>query len=82
MVPHEGGIQASAEYFPHADDYVRYLTDFGRGLNIRYGCRVSQVSQRANGFAVTCENGEAIRARTVIVATGFGAMNLPPIPGI
>jgi thioredoxin reductase len=69
-------------YFPHADDYVRYLTDFGRGLNIRYGCRVSRVSQRANGFAVTCEDGETIRARTVIVATGFGAMNLPPIPGI
>jgi thioredoxin reductase len=72
----------TSAYFPHADDYVRYLTDFGRGLNIRYGCRVSRVSQRANGFAVTCEDGETIRARTVIVATGFGAMNLPPIPGI
>jgi thioredoxin reductase len=72
----------TSAYFPHADDYVRYLTDFGRGLNVRYGCRVSRVSQRANGFAVTCEDGETIRARTVIVATGFGAMNLPPIPGI
>jgi thioredoxin reductase len=72
----------TSAYFPHADDYVRYLTDFGRGLNIRYRCRVSRVSQRANGFAVTCEDGETIRARTVIVATGFGAMNLPPIPGI
>jgi thioredoxin reductase len=72
----------TSAYFPHADDYVRYLTDFGRGLNIRYGCRVSRVSQRANGFAVTCEDGMTIRARTVIIATGFGAMNLPPIPGI
>ncbi|HEY3003772.1 MAG TPA: NAD(P)-binding domain-containing protein [Kribbellaceae bacterium] len=72
----------TSAYFPHADDYVRYLTDFGRGLNIRYGCRVSRVSRRASGFAVTCEDGETIRARTVIVATGFGAMNVPPIPGI
>jgi thioredoxin reductase len=72
----------TSAYFPHADDYVRYLTDFGCGLNIRYGCRVSQVSQGASGFAVTCEDGETIRARTVIVATGFGAMNMPPIPGI
>jgi cation diffusion facilitator CzcD-associated flavoprotein CzcO len=72
----------TSAYFPHADDYVRYLTDFGRGLSIRYGCRVSQVSRDASGFAVTCEDGETIRARTVIVATGFGAMNVPPIPGI
>jgi thioredoxin reductase len=72
----------TSAYFPHADDYVRYLTDFGRGLNIRYGCRVSQVSRRAGGFAVTCADGGTIQARTVIVATGFGAMNVPPIPGI
>ena len=72
----------TSAYFPHADDYVRYLTDFGRGLNIRYGRRVSRVSRRAGGFAVTCEDGATIRARTVIVATGFGAMNVPPIPGI
>lgn len=66
-------------YFPHADDYVRYLIDFGRGLNIRYGCRVSHITR---GFTLTCDNGETIRAKRVIVATGFGAENIPPIPGI
>jgi thioredoxin reductase len=66
-------------YFPHADDYVRYLTDFGRGLNIRYGCRVARVSA---GFSVVCHGGEELTAERVIVATGFGAMNVPPIPGI
>jgi thioredoxin reductase len=66
-------------YFPHADDYVRYLTDFGRGLNIRYGTRVRRVSP---GFVVECENGDTIDAKRVIVATGFGAMNIPAIPGI
>jgi thioredoxin reductase len=69
----------TGRYFPHADDYVRYLTDFGHGLNIRYGCRVRQV---AKGFEVACENGETYRAERVIVATGIGAMNVPAIPGI
>ena len=66
-------------YFPHADDYVRYLTDFARGLNVRYGCRVTRV---APGFELTSERGDTIGARRVVVATGFGAMNVPPIPGI
>jgi thioredoxin reductase len=69
----------TGRYFPHADDYVRYLTDFGRGLNIRYGCRVGHVTR---GFRLVCENGDTVMARRVIVATGFGAMNIPPIPGI
>ena len=69
-------------YFPHADDYVRYLIDFGRGLNIRYGHRVARVARAADGFEVRCQNGEVFTAGRVIVATGFGAMNVPPIPGI
>ena len=31
----------TGRYFPDADDYLRYLTDFAGGLNIRYGTRVS-----------------------------------------
>ena len=69
----------TGRYFPHADDYVRYLCDFGRGLNIRYGRRVERVS---GAFAVACENGETIAAERVVVATGFGAMNVPTIHGI
>ncbi len=69
----------TSRYFPHADDYVRYLTDFARGLNIRYRCRVSRI---ARGFALTCDNGDTVEASRVIVATGFGAMNIPPMPGI
>ncbi|HEU4348958.1 MAG TPA: FAD-dependent oxidoreductase [Actinoplanes sp.] len=66
-------------YFPHADDYVRYLIDFGRGLDIRYGCRVNRLS---GAFTAECENGEVFDADRVVVATGFGAMNFPAIPGI
>jgi cation diffusion facilitator CzcD-associated flavoprotein CzcO len=66
-------------YFPHADDYVRYLADFAVGLDIRYRCRVRRVS---GSFTVDCENGESFTADRVVVATGFGAMNVPAIPGI
>jgi thioredoxin reductase len=69
----------TGRFFPHADDYVRYLTDFGRGLNIRYGHRVARVT---DGFRIRCDNGEEFTADRVIVATGFGAMNVPAIPGV
>ena len=70
-------------YFPDADDYIRYLTDFGRGLNIRYDTRVERVSRGpTSGFRVACRTGDTIDADRVIVATGFGGMNIPEIPGI
>jgi thioredoxin reductase len=69
----------TGRYFPHADDYVRYLTDFAHGLDVRCGHRVDRV---AAGFEVTCANGAAFSAQRVVVATGFGAMNVPPIPGV
>ena len=72
----------TGRYFPHADDYVRYLTDFARGLNVRYGRHVSRVDRIGAGFEVRCESGDAFSADRVVVATGFGAMNVPPIPGI
>jgi thioredoxin reductase len=72
----------TSRYFPHADDYVRYLTDVGRDLTIRYDCPVTRVARKGEGFAVDCASGETIEAKRVIVATGFGATNVPPIPGI
>jgi thioredoxin reductase len=72
----------TGRYFPHADDYLRYLGDFARGLNVRYGCRVDRVDRAGGGFEVRCESGAAFRADRVIVATGFGAMNVPAIPGV
>jgi thioredoxin reductase len=76
-------------YFPDADDYLRYLADFARGLNIRYDCRVRRLdrggsarSDPPEGFRLRCESGETVEARRVIVATGFGAPRIPSIPGI
>ena len=72
----------TTRYFPDADDYIRYLTDFAQGVNVRYGCRVVKVARGADGFVVTCSDGYTVEARRVVVATGFGGMNVPPVPGI
>jgi thioredoxin reductase len=69
----------TGKYFPDADDYVRYLTDYGQGLNVRCDARVKRISK---GFLVECADGTTYEAERVIVATGFGAPNLPPVPGI
>lgn len=36
----------------------------------------------SSGFSVTDQNGEVRRARRVVVATGFGRVFVPPIPGV
>jgi thioredoxin reductase len=71
-------------YFPQADDYLRYLRDFADrlGLNVRPRTRVVAVAREDGGFAVTDQDGGVHRGRRLIVATGFGAPYLPPVPGI
>jgi thioredoxin reductase len=78
-------------YFPHADDYVRYLADYAAAheLNIAYDTRVTSIDRDGGGsgdgdggFVVTDQHGRTRRARRVVVATGFGRPYLPPIPGI
>lgn len=74
----------SERYFPDADDYVRYLTDFAAAyaLRIRYGSRIVRVARDGPGFTVTDDQGRAYRTRRVVVATGVSRPNIPPIPGI
>ncbi|WP_225992338.1 FAD-dependent oxidoreductase [Actinomadura montaniterrae] len=70
-------------YFPHADDYVRYLADYASTLklDVRCGTRVVNVAKDGH-FKVTDQHGEVHEARRVVVATGFGKQNVPAIPGI
>jgi thioredoxin reductase len=73
------------EYFPAADDMVRYLEDFARVCNLRieYGARVVQVAREAqSAFRVTDARGRNFEADCVIVATGVSKPHIPPIPGI
>jgi thioredoxin reductase len=76
----------TGEYFPDAGDYVRYLTDYATrsGLPVVYDSRVTRIARDSGGrgFLVTDQRGRTRRAARVIVATGFGAAFVPPIPGI
>ncbi|MEV4482072.1 NAD(P)-binding domain-containing protein [Micromonospora coxensis] len=74
----------SSEYFPHADDMVRYLTDFQRyhQLAVRHDTDVRRVERLDDGdFLVHTTQGR-LRARCVVVATGWGRPNIPDVPGI
>jgi len=71
-------------YFPDAADYVRYLRDFAAlpEINVGYDARVTRIGRTAGGFRVDIADGTAYLAKRVIVATGFGAPYVAPIPGI
>lgn len=77
-------IRYTERYFPQADDYVRYLCDFASrpGLNVRTSTRAARVTRDEGVFVVTDDGGNVHRGRRLIVATGFGAQYLPPVPGI
>lgn len=74
----------TGRYFPDASDYVRYLRDFAAQpeINVRYRAAVTRIARAGDGFDVATADGTAYRAKRVIVATGFGAPYVPPIPGI
>jgi thioredoxin reductase len=75
----------TGRYFPDADDYVRYLTDYAavHGLNVQYETRATRIARDETlHFVVTDQNGRVYRARRLIMATGFGQPYIPPIPGI
>ncbi|HEY3872165.1 MAG TPA: NAD(P)-binding domain-containing protein [Actinocrinis sp.] len=76
----------SDEYFPHADDMVRYLAEFQRahGLAVRYGNEVARVERAPSGpgFTVRTGDGTVLRCRCLVAATGWGRPFVPDIPGI
>jgi thioredoxin reductase len=73
----------SQEYFPAADDLVRYLADFQRvhGLNVRFGTQVDRVEKAGRGFVVHA-GPQVFGAECLIIATGWGRPHGPGIPGI
>ncbi|MEV1084872.1 NAD(P)-binding domain-containing protein [Streptomyces sp. NPDC050211] len=80
----------SSDYFPKADDLVRYLRDFRlrHGLTVTTGARVERITRTepAPGqslFTVTDRAGRSWRARRAVIATGFHVPFTPPgVPGI
>jgi thioredoxin reductase len=71
------------KYFPHADDLVKYLTDFAEHyrLHVAYNTRVVRVSRNADGFHVEDQNGHVHVARRLVVAAGLTRPYIPPVPG-
>ena len=70
----------STRYFPAAEDLVRYLADFARGLNVVYDTRVTSVSKADDVFTVRAGD-HSWTARRVVVATGVSQLYVPPIEG-
>jgi thioredoxin reductase len=74
----------SENYFPPADEMVRYLGDFAsiHQLPIKIRTRIKHIT-RCNGvFRATDESGEVYDAKRLIVASGVSKPYMPPIPGI
>ncbi|HWU08187.1 MAG TPA: FAD-dependent oxidoreductase [Streptomyces sp.] len=76
--------QYSERYFPHADDFVRYLADFAErtGVRVEYGTEAVRISRADGVFTVLDRTGRTWRARRLVVATGVSRLNVPPVPGI
>lgn len=74
----------SDEYFPHADDLVRYLADFQRRhrLAVRYRTPVRLVERADDGAFLVHTEAAVVRCQAVVVATGWGKPHVPAIPGI
>lgn len=73
----------SREYFPPADEIVRYLNDFAskNELNIRYSTRIESIS-RDGRFYLRAAGGEMFSCDRLIMATGVSEQYIPEIPGI
>lgn len=74
----------SGEYFPQADDLVRYLADFAEAyqLAISYRTRAVRIRRAGTGFVVTDLHGREYPARRLVIATGFSQDRVIDVPGI
>ncbi|KAM4722839.1 FAD-dependent oxidoreductase domain-containing protein 2 [Rhinophrynus dorsalis] len=78
----------SFEFFPHADDMVRYLQDYSMGIKVRYGANISRVRTESNSeawnghyFYLVDQTGIEYRCNVLLVATGLSLPNIVDFPG-
>uniref|UniRef100_T1JNK9 FAD-dependent oxidoreductase domain-containing protein 2 n=1 Tax=Strigamia maritima TaxID=126957 RepID=T1JNK9_STRMM len=79
----------SSEFFPNADDMVRYLNDFQRKLAIRvqYNTDIRNVTRvwndvdKVHRFSMRDQRNLTYSCNTVIVSTGLWLLNAPEFPG-
>ena len=72
------------EYWPSADDLLRYLGRFARYFNlaIQYETQVISVAQHNGVFEVVDQKGRRYAGHRLIVASGLSQPYIPEIPGI
>jgi len=72
------------EFFPHADNLVRYLADYVKRFNIKiqYNFHTQSISKRDGFYCIRDLHGNEHRCQVLIVATGYGKSNVPQIEGI
>lgn len=74
----------TGEYFPDADDLVRYLTDYAQRFNLKieHDARVSRISKQDSLFQIQTADGKTYSTARLIVATGVPRPFVPEIPGV
>jgi cation diffusion facilitator CzcD-associated flavoprotein CzcO len=74
----------SRDFYPHADDMVRYLESFHRthDIQVRFNTTVERIQRHGDGYRVTDHTGRSQTTRCLVVATGMGRPHVPDIPGI
>ncbi|PIK57695.1 putative FAD-dependent oxidoreductase domain-containing protein 2, partial [Apostichopus japonicus] len=81
----------SREFFPPADDYVRYLNDYTQklGLNVQYNTEISNIHRHAGQntnhteyFTMRNQKGVVYTCKYLIVTTGIATPRVPTFPGV
>ncbi|XP_053577353.1 FAD-dependent oxidoreductase domain-containing protein 2 isoform X2 [Bombina bombina] len=78
----------SSDFFPHADDMLRYLQNFSAGIHVHYGVNISRIQLKSssvawNGhfFFLLDQAGRAYQCSVLLVATGLSLPHLVDFPG-
>ena len=76
----------SKELFPLADTLAQYIADFREhfGIRVQFDTRVTYIDRdpETKQFILTLSDGDEIRCRSLVMATGPVKPNIPDIPGI
>lgn len=78
----------SHDFFPHADDMVRYLHDFSSSLNVHYSKEIRKVKMKSHPkawhghhFLLEDQKEQEYACNVLLVATGLSLANQLKFPG-
>ncbi|XP_075038819.1 FAD-dependent oxidoreductase domain-containing protein 2 isoform X1 [Mixophyes fleayi] len=78
----------SREFYPHADDMLRYLKDFSTGINVLYGTDIRRVRMESNPgawhghyFLLVDQTEQEFKCNVLLVACGLSLPNIVKFPG-